>query len=119
MGGFKKNRNFSSEVTDRQVAPAKMFHNPRSDSKTIESSSEVEPLFSPEKVALFEIRFEENYDLNDPDYVAWRRIFHPEFDSSAGFSDGSSQSSGKLSEFTKGSDASCKSADVLSTLSDA
>ena len=46
--------------------------------ESLESRSDV--LFSPEKVALFQTRFEENYDLTDPEYVAWLKNFHPKAD---------------------------------------
>ena len=77
-----------------------------SEVESLESRSDV--LFSPEKVALFLTRFEENYDLNDPEYVVWLRNFHPEADVSASLSDAFSQSSGKPNSHSsvKGSIAS-------------
>jgi len=37
------------------------------------------PLFSSEQVALYEQRYQEEYDLlDDPSYVAWIKIYHPD-----------------------------------------
>ena len=35
------------------------------------------PLFSEQQETLFEKRYQEEYDINDPDYVAWLKIHHP------------------------------------------
>ena len=36
-----------------------------------------DPLFSPDKVKLYKKRYEEGYDLDDPSYTAWLKIYHP------------------------------------------
>ena len=35
------------------------------------------PLFSPEKEDLYKKRYEEGYNVDDPDYIAWLKINHP------------------------------------------
>ena len=52
--------------------------------------------FSSEQVALYEKRYEEKYDLlDDPGYVAWLKIYHP--DKKISPSPSSSISSGQIS----------------------
>ena len=41
--------------------------------------SQGSPLFTKEK-ELFQKRYEENYDIRDPEYVAWLKIHHPDVD---------------------------------------
>ena len=36
------------------------------------------PVFSPEKIDLFNKRFEEGYDLFDDDYLCWLQAYHPD-----------------------------------------
>ena len=36
------------------------------------------PSFLPEKAALYQQRFEEGYDVNDPEYTFWLRVNHPD-----------------------------------------
>lgn len=88
------------QVTDRQLAPSKGV------SKQVDIPSDLghentatgvtpspnftPPLFSPEKEALYTKRFEENYDISDPEYTAWLKINHPEFEVSAIYSSRSS-----------------------------
>ncbi len=73
-----------------------MYQRPLHDEETKDegTNTEVEPgsspLFSTEKEALFRIRFEENYDLDDPEYIAWLKIVHPEVNVSISISDSSS-----------------------------
>ena len=98
MSGFKKCGVFPinpGEVTDRQIAPSKAFRhqtpeidqqNMDSEEPTLDSSS---PLFSPEKEALYRIRYEEQYDIDDPGYVAWLKINHPEAEVSDMFTESS------------------------------
>ena len=50
------------------------------------------PIFSQEK-AVYQQRFEESYDIKDPDYVAWIKINHPEVNTSSAESISSSQNS--------------------------
>ena len=42
------------------------------------TSTEPPMLFSPEKEKLFATRFEEDHDIQDPEYTAWVKINHPE-----------------------------------------
>ena len=85
MSGFKKSGIFPlnpSEVTDRQIAPSKLFQQQSTKSSQdvgseIPTSTSKDPLFSPDKVALYKKRYEEGYDLEDPGYVAWLKINHP------------------------------------------
>ena len=51
------------------------------------------PIFSQEKEAVYQQRFEESYDIKDPDYVAWIKINHPEVNTSSAESISSSQNS--------------------------
>ena len=85
MSGFRKCGVFPfnpSAVTDRQIAPSKVFHRQspeiQSDSTSVLCSSP--QLFSPEKEALFRKRYDEGYDIKEPEYVAWLKINHPETD---------------------------------------
>ncbi len=131
MSGFKKCGVFPinpGEVTDRQVAPSKVFRQQTSeidrqnmDSEEPTSSSSI-PLFSPEKEALYRKRYEEQYDIDDPGFVAWLKINHPEAEVSSTFTESStsslvsgeqcSRSSERSSESSSKSKAS--SSDVLS-----
>ena len=51
------------------------------------------PIFSKEKEALYQQKFEENYDIKDPDYIAWIIINHPEVNTSSAESVSSSHNS--------------------------
>ena len=83
MSGFKKTGIYPlnrSEVTDRQIAPSKLFQ--QSQTKSIQDGSASDnptnnSLFSPDKVELYQKRYEEGYDLDDPRYKAWLKINHP------------------------------------------
>lgn len=103
MSGFRKSGVFPlnpSMVDDRCIAPSKVFQpqttsNPPpalespsgpsqatsgnnedcSDTESSAHSSEVE-LFTAEQEQLFNKRFEEGYDLKDPNYIAWLKINH-------------------------------------------
>ena len=105
MSGFKKCGVFPinpGEVTDRQLAPSNRqapeigYQNIDSEEPTSISSS---PLFSPKKEALYKKRYEEHYDIDDPGYVAWLKINHPEAEVSGTFTESSSSSlvSGEIS----------------------
>ncbi len=97
MSGFRKSGVWPlnpSEVTDRQIAPstALRFQLPsktdQSLTLTIQKVDENEevpgsPLFSREDDILFKKRYEEGYDLDDPEYNAWLKIYHPGADSSS------------------------------------
>ena len=69
-----------SEVSDRQTAPSKTFCQQNCKIGTALTESE-NPLFSPEKEALFRKRYREGYDIVNPEYNAWLRINHPEVSS--------------------------------------
>ena len=88
LSGFKKCGIFPlnpGEVTDRQLAPSKAVC-----SRDVTPNP---PLFSKEKEELFRKRYEEKYDIPDPEYVAWLRLNHPDAEVSP--SEASSLSSGK------------------------
>jgi len=55
-------------------------------------------MFSKEKEALYQKSFEENYDLKDPDYIAWIKIYHPEVNTSITCQHSSAKSSEVLSQ---------------------
>ena len=85
MSGFKKCGIYPfnpSAVEDRQTDPSKAFRSQKPEDKPQpvgeQPSDPGSPLFTSEKEALFKRRFEEGYDLNDPAYVAWLKINHPE-----------------------------------------
>ena len=75
-------------VSDRQIAPSKAVRC-QSPKKTNPESNTSELLFSPEKEALYQERYEEKYDLNDPGYVAWLKINHPDVEVSTTLSESS------------------------------
>ena len=56
----------SGEVTDRQLAPSKAVC---SQGASQTPPSQGSPLFTKEKEELFRKRYEENYDIRDPEYV--------------------------------------------------
>ena len=104
MAGFKKTGVYPlnpSEVNDRQIEPSKVFHHENTANSS--STSPVSPVFSPEKEAIFRQRYEENYDLSDPEYVAWLKINHPEVNLSAAVSDTSSNSQSKVQSHSSSS----------------
>ena len=88
LSGFKKTGIYypfnPNAVDDRQLAPL----NAVSKKKTLSpqpvsegdpvTSTEPPMLFSPEKEKLFAMRFEEDYDIQDPRYTARVKINHPE-----------------------------------------
>ena len=83
MSGFKKTGIYPinpSEVTDRQIAPSKLFqqsHMESSKDGSVSDSPTSNSLFSPDQIELYKKRYEEGYDLNDPGYIAWLKINHP------------------------------------------
>lgn len=80
MGGFKKSGVFPfnpGAIPDQKIAPSKALQIP-SDEVTTNGTSEELTVFSPEKETLFKKRYEEKYDLKDPEYVCWLRINHPD-----------------------------------------
>ena len=83
MSGFRKCGVFPfnpSTITDRQIAPSKAFRrqSPEIHQKSDSTSECSSPLFSPEKEALYQKRYDEGYDLKDPEYVAWLKMNHPD-----------------------------------------
>ena len=98
MSGFKKSGVWPinpGEAIDRRTDPSRALHANTASSSTSESASEVDgsPLFSPEVEALYMKRFQEQSSVvDDPGYIAWRKINHPEVNVSGSFSDVSSSS---------------------------
>ena len=102
MAGIKKCGIYPfnpGEVLDRQVAPLKAATPP----PPILNSPEVS-VFSPEKQSLFQKRYEEGYDMNDPEYMVWLRINHSDEVNSA--SSSVSSASPTLSHQSKQSNGS-------------
>ena len=103
MAGFKKSGVFPinpSEVTDRQTMPSKAvchkmaeIDSSRQDVASVTDSNSSSPLFPPEKEELYKKRFEEGYDVRDPDYIAWVKINHPTADICSMYAAGSLSSS--------------------------
>lgn len=109
MGGFKKTGIFplnSGAIDDRNLAPSKAVnYKPPIDEVASGQLSQVEEtatgdcaLFTPEQEKLFEQRFQEGYDLRDPEYEAWLRITHPIDARSEPHSDISGVSQSQLSD---------------------
>ena len=89
MKGFKKTGIWPinpGEVTDRQIIPSKALSSKKtpepSNPTTHDTENQQSPLFSPELEKLYQKRFEERYDLQDPGYIAWLKINHPELNTS-------------------------------------
>ena len=103
MAGFKKSGVFPinpSEVTDRQTMPSKAvchkmaeIDSSQQDVASVTDSNSSSPLFPPEKEELYKKRFEEGYDVRDPDYIAWVKINHPTADICSMYAAGSLSSS--------------------------
>ena len=102
MSGFKKTGIYPlnpGEVSDSQLAPSTAFRATEPTTTVSPGYPPKSPLFSPEQVALYERHYEEKYDmLDDPGYVAWLKIYHPNEKISP--SPSSSVSSGKKSSHT-------------------
>jgi hypothetical protein len=82
MSGFKKSGIYPfnpGEVSDRMLAPAKAVRKHQGDETCAVS-------FSEEKVALFQRRFEEGYNICDPEYTLWLKQAHPDSSSNGGSS---------------------------------
>lgn len=78
MSGFRKTGIFPmnpGEIDDRDLAPSKAlhYHKPKPDVGSDADST----LFTTEQQKLYEQRYQEGYDLTDPEYTAWLRITHP------------------------------------------
>ena len=81
MSGFKKCGIFPfnpSAVEDRQTDPSKAFRQDKPLPDNEQPSDPGSPLFTSEQETLYARRFEEEYDLKDPAYVAWLKINHPD-----------------------------------------
>lgn len=108
LSGFKKSGVYPlnpGQVTDRQLAPSKALCPPPE--KTETTSTPGSPLFSPEQEALYQRRYEEHYDIQDPSYITWLKINHPK-DVTSPIETSSSLSSGKRDSIKS------SSSDVLS-----
>ena len=74
MSGFKKCGIYPlnpGEISDRQLAPSKVFVRSASDSQLTSKQ------FTHEQTELFQTRYE-GYDLHDPVYLKWLQIHHPD-----------------------------------------
>ena len=63
------------EISYRQLAPSRAII--PAATTTVPPSPDNE-LFTREQQSFYKHRFEEGYDLPDPDYLAWMKIAHPE-----------------------------------------
>ena len=75
LSGFRKSGIFPlnpSEVSDRMLAPSIVSNPPPTG--TLTSSM---PSFSDDQIALYEKRYQEGYDLPDPQYELWLKENHP------------------------------------------
>lgn len=90
MSGFRKCgiQPFNpGEVGDRALNPSKGIT-----PVPVEEAKEDSPPFSPEKIELFEKRFEEGYDVDDPEYRVWLKLYRTESVTSSGCLKSSSSS---------------------------
>ena len=97
LSGFKKFGIYPlnpGEVNNRQLALSKAVL-PQPATPDVTNN----PLFSPEQEALYCHQFNEGYDVNDPNYIAWMRFNHPEVavSTTLSSSDQKATSSNKLS----------------------
>ena len=104
MSGFKKSGIWPinpGEVTDR-TAPSTAFHIPAQDQtenhSNVADSPDSSPIFSPELESLFRKRYEEGYNVYDPEYIAWVKVNHPEMNLSTTSDNVSDTSSEKKSQ---------------------
>jgi hypothetical protein len=75
MSGFRKCGIYPlnpGQISDRELAPSRAFVHSSSDSQLFVAQ------FTQEQIDLFKTRFEEGFDLDDPDYLKWRKIHHPD-----------------------------------------
>uniref|UniRef100_A0A1X7SKR4 HTH CENPB-type domain-containing protein n=3 Tax=Amphimedon queenslandica TaxID=400682 RepID=A0A1X7SKR4_AMPQE len=80
LSGFKKCGLFPfnpSAVDDRRLAPSKPFCVPQESTEDDNESLPSSPIFTEEQEKLYTKRFEEGFDIRDPNYEAWIRINHP------------------------------------------
>lgn len=69
----------SEEVSTEKSAPVnceKLSTQPSSSTSPDDGTSL--PSFTPDKEELFQHRYEEGYDLYDPEYFSWLEVYHPE-----------------------------------------
>ena len=67
-------------MTDRQIAPSRPFKQSLSESSqdgSTSNSGTKNSLFTPDQVELYKKRYEEGYNLDDPNCTAWLKINHP------------------------------------------
>ena len=79
LSGFKKCGIFPinpSEISDGQIGPSKVVCcHARADTDADDITTS--PLVTPEKEDLYKERYEEEYNVDDPDYIAWLKTNHP------------------------------------------
>ena len=88
MSGFKKCGVFPfnpGEVSDRMLAPSKSVRQEKPPTLT-STPDDVQNAFSPEKITLYEKRYEEGYDVPDAEYETWLKLAHLDLKSSGGAS---------------------------------
>ena len=82
ISGFKNTGVYPlnpGEVSDHQLTTSKALYSQPQSCNTTSYSPPGSPIFSSEQVVLYEKRYEEKYDLlDDPGYVAWLKIYHPD-----------------------------------------
>ncbi len=124
MSGFRKCGIFPinpGAVTDRQLEPSKAFmKNKEVGSTAVDDCALDKILFTEEEQELHQKRFQEGFDIAEPSYVAWLKIYHPNKVSSApNSSEGSSLPSIATTTVTIGSEhdeSSTTTSDVLSDI---
>ena len=81
MGGFRKCGIYPlnlGAVTDRQLAPSHATTTLTHSQSDFTLTKGTAQRFSQEQVSLYKKRFEETYNVYDPDYVMWLKENHPE-----------------------------------------
>ena len=81
MGGFRKCGIYPlnpGAVTDRQLAPSHATTTLTHSQSDFTLTKGTAQRFSQEQVSLYKKRFEEAYNVYDPDYVMWLKENHPE-----------------------------------------
>ena len=68
----------SSTSTLVSQSDSSLNASPDSQAPRSQSSTDLSSILTEEQMKLFEKRFEEGYDLQDEEYSAWVRIYHPE-----------------------------------------
>ena len=72
-----KSKSTGAESTPTDISMTKLTH---TDASTTKSTPPESRRWSPETIALYQVRFEEGYDMGglDPDYTAWLNSGHPD-----------------------------------------